>query len=70
MYLGTFAAAGLSSGCVHGPQFSIRHGRRWILLSQPGAAGVDPTPEQWKEISKLMKEKRLFPFFDMAYQVR
>ena len=33
-------------------------------------AGVDPTPEQWKEISKLIKEKQLFPFFDMAYQVR
>ena len=32
-------------------------------------SGVDPTPEQWKEISKLMKEKKLFPFFDMAYQV-
>ncbi len=31
--------------------------------------GVDPTPEQWKEISKLMREKQLFPFFDMAYQV-
>ena len=30
---------------------------------------MDPTPEQWKEISKLMKEKQLFPFFDMAYQV-
>jgi aspartate/tyrosine/aromatic aminotransferase len=30
--------------------------------------GVDPTAEQWKEISKLMKEKQLFPFFDMAYQ--
>ncbi|CAL5220048.1 g1997 [Coccomyxa viridis] len=30
--------------------------------------GVDPTPEQWKEISKLMKDKQLFPFFDMAYQ--
>jgi len=30
--------------------------------------GVDPTPEQWKEISDIVKEKRLFPFFDMAYQ--
>ena len=30
--------------------------------------GVDPTPEQWKEISDLVKEKQLFPFFDMAYQ--
>ncbi|KAF2489439.1 aspartate aminotransferase [Lophium mytilinum] len=30
--------------------------------------GVDPTQEQWKEISKVMKEKKLFPFFDSAYQ--
>lgn len=30
--------------------------------------GVDPKPEQWAEISKLVKEKELFPFFDMAYQ--
>ncbi|KAH8988848.1 pyridoxal phosphate-dependent transferase [Lactarius akahatsu] len=30
--------------------------------------GVDPTPAQWKEISNIVKEKKLFPFFDMAYQ--
>lgn len=30
--------------------------------------GVDPTPEQWKELSALIKKKNLFPFFDMAYQ--
>ncbi len=30
--------------------------------------GVDPTPEQWVEISNIVKEKGLFPFFDMAYQ--
>ncbi|TDL28308.1 glutamic oxaloacetic transaminase AAT1 [Rickenella mellea] len=30
--------------------------------------GVDPTLGQWKEISDLVKEKKLFPFFDMAYQ--
>ncbi|KAJ8502860.1 hypothetical protein ONZ45_g11382 [Pleurotus djamor] len=30
--------------------------------------GVDPTPEQWAEISDIVKEKKLFPFFDMAYQ--
>ncbi|CAN6706375.1 unnamed protein product [Malus baccata var. baccata] len=30
--------------------------------------GVDPSEEQWKEISKLIKEKGHFPFFDMAYQ--
>ncbi|KAJ3507712.1 hypothetical protein NLJ89_g6152 [Agrocybe chaxingu] len=30
--------------------------------------GVDPTPAQWAEISDIIKEKKLFPFFDMAYQ--
>jgi len=30
--------------------------------------GVDPKPEQWAEISKVVKEKELFPFIDMAYQ--
>ena len=54
---------------MHDSHFSCCYGRTWVLTLQPNAAGVDPTPEQWKEISKLMKEKRLFPFFDMAYQV-
>lgn len=31
--------------------------------------GVDPTPEQWSQISKLMLDKGHFAFFDMAYQV-
>jgi aspartate aminotransferase, mitochondrial len=30
--------------------------------------GIDPTHEQWKEISDIVQEKKLFPFFDMAYQ--
>jgi aspartate aminotransferase len=30
--------------------------------------GVDPTPEQWREIASLMKAKKHFPFFDTAYQ--
>ncbi len=30
--------------------------------------GSDPTLEEWRKISKLMKEKRLLPFFDFAYQ--
>ncbi|XP_021732930.1 aspartate aminotransferase, mitochondrial-like [Chenopodium quinoa] len=30
--------------------------------------GVDPTEEEWKEISQLIKDKGHFPFFDMAYQ--
>jgi aspartate aminotransferase len=30
--------------------------------------GVDPTREQWIEISDLVLKKNLTPFFDMAYQ--
>lgn len=30
--------------------------------------GMDPTLEQWKEISETMKKKQLLPFFDCAYQ--
>lgn len=30
--------------------------------------GVDPKPEQWKELSAIVKKRNLFPFFDMAYQ--
>jgi len=30
--------------------------------------GCDPTHEQWQELSQLLKKKRLFPFFDFAYQ--
>jgi len=30
--------------------------------------GVDPSPEQWKEMSTVIKQRNLLPFFDMAYQ--
>lgn len=30
--------------------------------------GVDPTPEQWKEISNAVKAGEHYAFFDMAYQ--
>ncbi|KAF8641077.1 hypothetical protein AX17_000721 [Amanita inopinata Kibby_2008] len=30
--------------------------------------GIDPTQEQWMEISNILKKRKLFPFFDMAYQ--
>ncbi len=29
---------------------------------------MDPTPEQWKQIAALCKERGLLPFFDVAYQ--
>ncbi|KAJ8097481.1 pyridoxal phosphate-dependent transferase [Lipomyces tetrasporus] len=30
--------------------------------------GVDPTPEQWRKISEIVKKRDHFVFFDMAYQ--
>lgn len=30
--------------------------------------GIDPTEDQWKQISDVVKEKKHYPFFDMAYQ--
>lgn len=30
--------------------------------------GIDPTVEQWQELSQLLKKKKLLPFFDVAYQ--
>jgi aromatic-amino-acid transaminase len=30
--------------------------------------GVDPTPEQWREIVPIVRERGLIPFLDMAYQ--
>jgi len=30
--------------------------------------GVDPSPEQWKEMSAVIKARKLLPYFDMAYQ--
>lgn len=30
--------------------------------------GIDPTEAQWRELSEIVKEKKHFPFFDMAYQ--
>lgn len=30
--------------------------------------GVDPTPEQWEGIRKVIRRKNMMPFFDSAYQ--
>jgi aspartate aminotransferase len=30
--------------------------------------GVDPRPEQWLELSQVIKKRNLYVFFDMAYQ--
>jgi aspartate aminotransferase, cytoplasmic len=30
--------------------------------------GVDPSEDQWKQIASVMRQRKLFPFFDCAYQ--
>jgi aspartate aminotransferase len=30
--------------------------------------GVDPSQENWRQIAEVIKSKKLFPFFDTAYQ--
>jgi len=30
--------------------------------------GIDPSHEQWKELSAMLKERDIFPLFDFAYQ--
>lgn len=30
--------------------------------------GIDPTHEQWEKIADVIEERKLFPFFDSAYQ--
>ena len=30
--------------------------------------GIDPTQDQWAKIADLIESKKLFPFFDCAYQ--
>ncbi|RAL08526.1 aspartate transaminase, cytoplasmic [Aspergillus homomorphus CBS 101889] len=41
-----------------------------VLLQACGhnPTGVDLSQEQWKALAELMESKRLFPFFDSAYQ--
>ncbi|RAK81290.1 putative aspartate transaminase [Aspergillus fijiensis CBS 313.89] len=42
-----------------------------VILLQACAhnpTGVDPSKEQWKALANLVESKRLFPFFDSAYQ--
>ncbi|VVC31453.1 Aminotransferase, class I/classII,Aspartate/other [Cinara cedri] len=56
--------AGMVEDISSAPQGSV------ILLHAcaHNPTGVDPKPEQWKELSALFKKQDLFPFFDMAYQ--
>lgn len=38
------------------------------FLKKHNPTGVDPRPEQWKELSAIVKKRKLLVFMDMAYQ--
>jgi aspartate aminotransferase, cytoplasmic len=38
-----------------------------LHASAHNPSGWDPSPEEWKIIGKIMKERQLFPIFDAAY---
>lgn len=45
--------------------------QRSVILLQAcchNPTGADLTPEQWKQLSELIKTQRIIPFFDLAYQ--
>ena len=69
------------SGCALKTEFyPYKEGMIGALLQMPeksavllhacchNPTGVDPTKEEWKEISSIMKKRRLIPLFDCAYQ--
>lgn len=39
-----------------------------LQVSCHNPTGIDPTIEQWKELSEIIKQRKLIPFFDFAYQ--
>ena len=55
---------GMQSAIESAPEGSI------VLLHAcaHNPTGVDPTREQWKEIAKVIRARKHFPFFDCAYQ--
>jgi aspartate aminotransferase len=78
-----FANAGLETRsytyyCNKGKGINMEGFLKDLSNAQPGSfvllhtcahnpTGADPTPEQWHQIAKVMKENNLFPFFDTAY---
>ncbi|MBN3295858.1 aspartate aminotransferase, cytoplasmic [Amia ocellicauda] len=58
------ALAGLLEDLENAPENSI-----FVLHAcAHNPTGTDPTPDEWKQIAKVMKKRKLFAFFDSAYQ--
>jgi aspartate aminotransferase len=56
------------NGCMEDINKIPEHSVILIQACAHNPTGVDPTPEQWKEISQAVKRRKLFPFMDSAYQ--
>ncbi|CRL07960.1 CLUMA_CG020839, isoform A [Clunio marinus] len=56
--------SGMMTDLTHLPNNSI------ILFQMVGhnPTGADPTPNQWREISQILKDRNILIFIDMAYQ--
>lgn len=56
----------------HAREYSLTYSKFFFifknLIFSHNPTGVDPTLEQWKEISAVVKKRNLLPFLDMAYQ--
>ncbi len=60
---------GLDFDCMLADIKAAPHGSLFLLHAcAHNPTGVDPTPEQWKEISEAVKAGGHYAFFDMAYQ--
>lgn len=55
-------------GCIEDLNKIPEHAVILLQACAHNPTGVDPTPEQWNEISKIVKKRNLLPFIDLAYQ--
>jgi aspartate aminotransferase, mitochondrial len=55
-------------GCLQDINSMPEHAVILLQACAHNPTGVDPTPEQWREISKAVKKRKLLPFLDSAYQ--
>ena len=56
--------AGMKAAIQSAPEGSIM----LLHACAHNPTGVDPTRDQWIELSKIIRQKKHFPFFDCAYQ--
>ena len=55
--------------CRHNIEMALLAALIWACLNfKLFFAGVDATKKQWKQIADVVEQKKLFPFFDCAYQ--